>query len=336
MTKASQDDDPAPIVESVLPVPGLAAEELAAWLRTPPGQYLLAWEQSFIDKAVVDLFGFHAMQLGLPQLEGLRANRMPHRWLVMDHVPAPDPAQGSGQGSLHGSSYDPAVASVLAQSGVMPLNVLPEPRPLPPPAAAALYCEFDALPFEANSLDLVVLPHTLELTGNPHRVLREVERVLRPEGRVVILGLNPASLWALRQNLARVNGRMFQRTHHGQTRPPRLFLPDEGEYIGYWRLRDWLRLLSFDVERAAFGCYRPPLITQAWLDRWQWIEKPGSKWWTVLGALYGVVAVKRVHGMRLIGLAKKKSRAPKAAPAVALNQQPHRQFHAGPEHPPHR
>lgn len=328
MTKASQDDDPAPIVESVLPVPGLAAEELAAWLRTPPGQYLLAWEQSFIDTAVVDLFGFHAMQLGLPQLEGLRANRMPHRWMVMDHVPAPDPAPDP--------ALYPVTASGLPDSRIMPLHVRPEPQPLPVPSAAALYCEFDALPFEANSLDLVVLPHTLELTGNPHRVLREVERVLRPEGRVVILGLNPASLWALRQNLARVNGRMFQRTHHGETRPPRLFLPDEGEYIGYWRLRDWLRLLSFDVERAAFGCYRPPLVSQAWLDRWQWIEKPGGKWWTVLGALYGVVAVKRVHGMRLIGLAKKKTRAPKAAPAVALNQQPHRQSHAGPDRSSHR
>jgi hypothetical protein len=123
---------------------------------------------------------------------------------------------------------------------------------------------------------------------------------------------------------------MFQRTHRGEIRPPRLFLPDEGEYIGYWRLRDWLRLLSFDVERAGFGCYRPPLVSQTWLDRWQWIEKPGGKWWTVLGALYGVVAVKRVHGMRLIGLARKKVRATKAAPAVALNQQPHRQAKASP------
>jgi SAM-dependent methyltransferase len=310
MTRASQDDDPAPIVESVLPAPGLAAEELAAWLRTPPGQYLLGWEQSFIDTAVVDLFGFHAVQLGLPQLEGLRANRMPHRWLAMDHPWVPAPAMSAG----------PAVSDIRT----MPLNVQAEPRPLPKQDAVALFCEFDALPFEANSLDLVVLPHTLELTGAPHRCLREVERVLRPEGRVVILGLNPASLWALRQNLARVNGRMFHRHPAADAQPPRLFLPDEGEYIGYWRLRDWLRLLSFDVERAAFGCYRPPLFSQAWLDRWQWIEKPGSKWWTVLGALYGVVAVKRVHGMRLVGLARKKTRGAKAAPAVALNQQPHR------------
>ena len=51
------------------------------------------------------------------------------------------------------------------------------------------------LPFDASSLDLVVLPHALELARDPHLALREVERVLVPEGRVVIVGFNPASLW---------------------------------------------------------------------------------------------------------------------------------------------
>ncbi len=178
------------------------------------------------------------------------------------------------------------------------------------PPSPDLAFDSRAWPWAAESLDLVVLPHTLERSADPHACLREVERVLRPEGRVVILGLNPASLWAVRQNLARVNGRMLGR-------PPRLYLPEEGEYIGYWRLRDWLRLLSFEVDRAQFGCYRPPLLSDPWLARWQWIEKPGGKWWTVLGALYGVIAVKRVHGMRLIGMARGKKRAAKTAPAVA-------------------
>lgn len=306
MKRPSQDDDSVPaIVEGHLGH-GLAAAELSRWLRTPAGSYLLAWEQRFIDAAVVDWFGFHALQLGLPQLHGLRTNRMPHRWLALNHLPddvppAPEgpPARGP---ATHPLEYRPEpLAETVAEAG-----------------KAAIYCEFDALPFEANSLDLVLLPHTLELAADPHRCLREVERVLRPEGRVVILGLNPASLWAVRQNLARVNGRLLSRA-------PRLYLPEEGEYIGYWRLRDWLRLLSFEVERAQFGCYRPPLLSDAWLSRWQWIEKPGGKWWTVLGALYGVVAVKRVHGMRLVGLARGKARSAKTAPAVAaMHQHPQR------------
>jgi SAM-dependent methyltransferase len=170
-----------------------------------------------------------------------------------------------------------------------------------------LHCDFDALPFESASLDLVLLPHSLELADDAHALLREVERVLRPEGRLIIFGLNPASLWGLRQNVGRLR-------HGGEP-----YLPRQGEFIGYWRLRDWLKLLSFDVEAARFGIYRPPLRTQAWLDRWQWVESVGSRWWPVLGAVYFIQAIKRVHGMRLVGLARNQRTAAKKAPAVALN-----------------
>ena len=51
--------------------------ELGQWLKSPPGHYLVNWEQQQMDRAVADLFGFHALQLGLPQLDGLRTNRMP-------------------------------------------------------------------------------------------------------------------------------------------------------------------------------------------------------------------------------------------------------------------
>ena len=243
--------------------------ELADWLQTPPGQYLLAWEQAQMDTAVADVFGFHALQLGLPELAALRANRMPHQWL------ASDVANANG---------------------------------CPAKAGVALLCEFDALPFEANSLDLVVLPHVLEMAQDPHRTLRECERVLRPEGRLVILGLNPASLWGLRQNLGRLGS-------------GRLFLPQSGDFIGYWRLRDWLRLLSFEVDGARFGGYCPPLRSDKWLQRWRWTESVGSRWWPVLGAVYFISAVKRVHGMRLVGLARDQKRTSKAtAPAVARHQ----------------
>ncbi len=235
----------APSIEFAPPPPG----PLAAWLRTPPGVALLAWEQAQLDAAVVDLFGYHALQLGLPELQGLRTNRMPHRWL----------------------------------------------------AGVDLHCDFEALPFDSASLDLVLLPHSLELAGDAHALLREVERVLRPEGRLIIVGLNPASAWGLRQKLGRS------------------YLPRTGEFIGYWRLRDWLRLLSFEVEAARFGIYTPPVQGELWLQRWRWIEAVGTRWWPVLGAVYFVQAVKRVHGMRLVGLARQTRRAGKTAPAVALN-----------------
>ncbi|MBV8380607.1 MAG: class I SAM-dependent methyltransferase [Paucibacter sp.] len=249
--------------------------ELASWLQTPPGRYLLAWEQAQVDAAVADLFGYHALQLGLPALDALRANRMRERWLALD---AACPQVAGADGKL---------------AAAMP----------------ALLCEFDELPFESASLDLIVLPHALELARDPHACLREVERVLRPDGRLVVLGLNPASSWGLRQNLGRL----------GRASRPR-FLPRGGEFIGYWRLRDWLRLLDLEVDAARFGCYCPPWKTEPWLTRWRFIEPIGARWWPVLGAVYFISAIKRQQGMRLIGLARNNKRRAKAAPAVALNK----------------
>lgn len=274
---------------------------MAPWLETPPGRYLLEWEQTQLDRCVADVFGFHALQLGLPELDALRANRMPHRWLAVDaHVPlsAQAPAVECGQGAEVPAEV-PGVASRFNES-----DEHGSPR------AIVLQCDFDALPFDSQSLDLVVLPHSLELTRDPHLALREVERVLMPEGRVVILGFNPGSLWALRQWLGRVTRGV------GLNRNKPLFMPSEGEFIGYWRLRDWLRLLTFEVEEGRFGCYRPPLGSSKWLGRFNWMENTGDRWWPVLGAAYMLVAVKRVRGMRLVGLVRRQRTQAKAAPAV--------------------
>jgi SAM-dependent methyltransferase len=249
---------------------------LHEWFQTPPGRYLLAWEQSRFDQAVADVFGYHALQLGLTEVDGLRTNRMPHRWLAVN---------------------DPAVA-----------------------ARSALVTDFTALPFSANSLDLVVLPHALELSHDPHGTLREVERVLVPEGRVIVFGFNPASLWGARQWAGRWALR-FGADRDG----PALYLPRAGDFIGPRRLRDWLRLLGFEVDGGSFGCYRPPLRSQPWLDRWAWMEKAGDRWWPVFGAVYTMAAVKRVRGMRLIGPAWKKAPKPRAAPAVVSHR--HRETH---------
>ena len=169
------------------------------WFETPPGRYLHAWEQAAFDEAVADIFGFHALQLGQPALDTLRANRMPHRWLAL-----PEELLGQAPQADGDAGEGPAVSSLRV----------------------ALVTNAAALPFPEASLDLVVLPHTLEMSLDPHGTLREVERVLMPEGKVVICGLNPASLWGLRQRRAH----LYRRLGFGQP-----FLPDAGEFIG-WRL----------------------------------------------------------------------------------------------------
>jgi SAM-dependent methyltransferase len=161
----------------------------------------------------------------------------------------------------------------------------------------------------------VVLPHSLELNADPHATLREVGRVLVPEGKVVICCLNPASLWGLRQRRAH----LYQRLGFGE-----LFLPDAGEFIGYWRLRDWLRLLSFEVESSSFGCYRPAMSSEKWLNRYDWMDPVGHRWWPIFGAVYFLVAVKRVRGARLIGPAWKTAKHIATAPMPIANRRTHR------------
>jgi SAM-dependent methyltransferase len=224
-----------------------SATALDTWLQSPAGQVASDWERARFDASVSDLFGFHALQLGLPQWETLRANRMPHRWIA-------------------------AHALDLEQSQ----NV---------------YCDPAFLPFPDASLDLLVLPHTLEFCAEPHAVLREVERVLVPEGKLIISGFNSASLWAFAQARARLWRRLFN---------AKLFLPESGEFIAYLRLRDWLRLLSFDVESVQFGVHRPAFRSAKWLARTAWFDAVGAKSWPVFGAVYFVVATKRVRGMRMI------------------------------------
>ena len=48
------------------------------WVRSAAGEYLLNWEQTKVDQLVADVFGFHAVQMGLAPLKGLQFNRMPN------------------------------------------------------------------------------------------------------------------------------------------------------------------------------------------------------------------------------------------------------------------
>lgn len=139
------------------------------------------------------------------------------------------------------------------------------------------------LPFDSDSLDLVLLPHVLEFSDNPHQIIREVERVLMPEGNLIISGFNPFSLWGLHRALGRKQG-----------------YPWSGQFITLQRMKDWLALLGFEVVGGRFGAYAPPFHQRKWLDRCAFMEKAGDRWWAVSGGVYFLHAIKRVPGMRLI------------------------------------
>lgn len=142
---------------------------------------------------------------------------------------------------------------------------------------------YEELPFACESVDMLVLPHVLEFSVNPHQILREVERVLMPEGNLIISGFNPYSLWGLRRKLG---------SKHSY--------PWNGDFIALKRLKDWLALLGFVVVGGRFTAYAPPFHYASTLERCRFMEAAGGRWWAVSGGVYFLHAIKRVPGMRLI------------------------------------
>jgi hypothetical protein len=161
----------------------------------------------------------------------------------------------------------------------------------------------EMLPISCQSLDLLALPHVLEFSSHPHQVLREAERVLRAEGRLLISGFNPMSLWGLRRVMS---GLMAHDS------PPH---PWRGHFIHLARIKDWLALMGFELIGVRMACYAPPIDVAAWLTRFGFLEAAGDRWWALGGGVYLIHAVKRVPGMRII--APKRESAWMARPAWA-------------------
>jgi len=102
-------------------------------------------------------------------------------------------------------------------------------------AGVTLCAPLDTLPFRSDSIDAILLPHTLELFEDPYAVLREAERVLTGEGCLLICGFNPFSGWGARRLFAEYFGRPA-------------FPPGTQRMLSERRLRDWVALLGFDVD----------------------------------------------------------------------------------------
>jgi SAM-dependent methyltransferase len=139
----------------------------------------------------------------------------------------------------------------------------------------------EALPFDGRSVDIALLPHTLDFASDPHQVLREVDRVLVPEGHVVILGFNPISMWGITRLFAKRQGR----------------IPWCAHFFAVARVKDWLRLLEYELTAGQMLYYRPPLQNEGVMDRLYFLDQVGDRWWPMMAAAYLVVAKKRVYGV---------------------------------------
>lgn len=145
------------------------------------------------------------------------------------------------------------------------------------PASGNLVAMPERLPVESDSVDVLLLPHTLDVTASPHAVLREVHRVLRSDGQLVVLGFRPGGLWGLRRLLA-----------------PGSFPPGRPQLISERLLTDWLRLLDMKIHGVRRYFFRWPVGGRRRDVSWRW-EELGDRWWPEMASCYALTARKQLY-----------------------------------------
>ncbi len=146
------------------------------------------------------------------------------------------------------------------------------------PGHVNLLASAEDLPFQEDSLDLIILVHSLDFAADPYRILREVDRTLIPEGHVVIIGFNPLSLFGVWKMVLSKNNR----------------IPWCGRFYSSARLRDWFSLLGFDTLISDNLFFRPPIQHAGLQQRLNFLEKAGRRFIPYVGGVHVILAQKKL------------------------------------------
>jgi len=185
-----------------------------AWYRVGAGFRLKEAEEEVLGSILPNLYGYHLVFLGEPEL------------------------------------------SALAQTTAIKHGILMHPRKAQVTSLSTVQGALESVPLLSDSIDIVVMSHTLETANKPTEILRETHRVLIPEGHVIITGFNPYSLWGgwvhYKQALGNIN--------------------HEGAMLSLSRVKDWLQFLNFKIIEVKRFYYRPPLSNQSLHDKFHFLE----------------------------------------------------------------
>ena len=217
-----------------------AAASPHTWLRSPLGERVYALERKVASEALAQVFGWQLLQIGIwGEDDGLIADARTQRKTVL---------------GWHG------------------------PRAAGETPSAMIRSRTDSLAVASDSVDAVLLPHTLEYEPDPHEILREVGRILSAEGHLIVFGFRPFSSWGLRHLFA------------GQGFPP-----GTERLIGERRLRDWLKLLGFEIVDARRYLFALPWGSASTPEGF--FERAGERMWPLFASGYMLKARKRVYAL---------------------------------------
>ncbi len=209
---------------------------LRHWLQQPVGQKLLFLEQQKINTIVPTLFGYNAIMLGQTDF-----------------------------------------AACLQQSTIKKRYVINEDVSCQNlENYTLLSSRQDRLAIGSGLIDVVYLAHCLEFASNPHEVLREVYRVMRADGHLILTMFNPFSLWGIWRGVAKYA----------------YDVPWKSNFISIVKLKDWLALLGFDIMRVNYLGFNLPLGGK--INKLSWLERKAQQYELPVGAVYLIEANKRV------------------------------------------
>lgn len=160
------------------------------------------------------------------------------------------------------------------------------------------------LPLEHNSVDVVLLHHSLDFAASPHQVLREAARILRPGGHLLIVNFNPVSWWGL--------SRFWTR----KSKEP---IWQKGHFISHHRLVDWINLLELTELKTKSDYFLPSYESSNVRRKFGKLQSLGRKYLSRFGAFNIILARKDVGGMTAIQpekSGKRFIRLPVAEPAT--------------------
>lgn len=212
--------------------------QINEWYQTPLGEELASAIADRLEPTLTRLFGYHLLQLGIPDRP---------EWVSKSPIPHK-------------------------------ICVLPDINIMPALGADNLFAEFSKLPFANGSIDVVLMPHILSYVRDPQEVISEVERILVPEGHLIIIGFNPFSLWGF--------GRLFMQMKKQA--------PWCNPYISTFRLRKYLSDFGFELIHLHSFFFRPPVNNDKALKKLLFLETIGRLCWPYPGGAYIFVAKKQL------------------------------------------